>query len=261
MEAGPGCVVFLHAHPDDEAIFTGGTMARLAGTGWRVVLVVATGGELGAAPAGTDPGPAVARLREAETLRAAAALGAARVEFLGYHDSGFSGDPANRAPGAFCHASLEEVTARLAALLGEERAQALVIYDEDGIYGHPDHVMVHQAGTAAARSAAVPTLYEATVDREYLHFVETHVVAQAKEAIAGLGLAATGVGVPTVLLSTTVDVRGVLAAKRAAMAAHASQIPETATVLHLPTEAFAAVYGYEWFVRHGPPGPIETLGG
>jgi LmbE family N-acetylglucosaminyl deacetylase len=261
MERGPESVVFLHAHPDDEAIFTGGTMARLANTGWRVVLVVATGGELGAAPTGTDPGPAVARLREAETRRAATALGVARVEFLGYHDSGFSGDVANRADGAFCQADVQEVTDRLTAVLREEAARALVIYDEDGIYGHPDHVMVHRAGTAAARAAGVETLYEATVDREYLHFVETHVVAEARQAIAGLGLAATGVGVPTVLVSTTVDVRSVISAKRAAMAAHASQIPETASVMQLPTGDFTAVYGYEWFVRHGPPGPIETLAG
>jgi LmbE family N-acetylglucosaminyl deacetylase len=259
MQAGPGSVVFLHAHPDDEAIFTGGTMARLAGEGWRVVLVVATGGELGAAPTGTDPGPAVARLRQAETERAAAALGVARVEFLGYHDSGFSGDVANRAADAFCQADVEEVTDRLGAVLRQEGAQALVVYDEDGIYGHPDHVMVHQAGTAAARATGVETVYEATVDREYLHFVETHVVAEARQAIAGLGLAATGIGVPTVLVTTTVDVRSVISAKRAAMAAHASQIPETATVMQLPTQDFSAVYGYEWFVRHGPPGPIETL--
>jgi LmbE family N-acetylglucosaminyl deacetylase len=259
MAADPGSVVFLHAHPDDEAIFTGGTMARLAGAGWRVVLVVATGGELGEAPAGTDPGPAVARLREAETLRATAALGVARVEFLGYHDSGVSGDPANQAPGAFIGAPLDEVTTRLAAILLEEKARALVVYDEHGIYGHPDHLMVHRAGTAAARSAALGTLYEATVDREYLHFVETHVVAEARDAVTSLGLAATGFGVPTVMVDTTVDVRSVIPAKRAAMAAHASQIPETATVMQLHTDDFSAVYGYEWFLRHGPPGPIETL--
>ena len=120
----------------------------------------------------------------------------------------------------------------------------------------------------AAELAGIGTVYECTVDREYLHFVETHLVAEAGAGGAGdrdrgeggsLGLAASPVGVPTVLVSTTVDVRHVLHLKRAAMAAHASQIPETASAMRLPTEEFGAVYGYEWFVRRGVSGPIETL--
>ncbi len=254
-------VVFFHAHPDDEAIFTGGTMARLAAGGVRTVLVMATGGERGAAPPGVDPevGTAgLAEIRQAETLAAGEALGLSRVEFLGYEDSGLIGEEARRSSRAFCRADSAEVAERLATLLREEAADALVIYDEDGIYGHPDHVMIHRAGVAAARRAATVTVYEATVDREYLHFVETHLVEEAKRAVGELGLAASNLGVPTVLVDTTVDVRGVLAAKRAAMTAHASQIPETA-IMVLPTDAFAAVYGYEWFLRTGPKGPIEAL--
>lgn len=262
---GPAeAVVFLHAHPDDEAIFTGGTMARLAAAGCRVVHVLATSGEQGEARPGVVVGDGLADLRRAETLEAARLLGVARVEFLGYRDSGLPGEPANHAPGAFCGASPDKVAGRLAVVLSEEGASALVIYDEDGIYGHPDHVMVHRTGHEAARRAGTPTVYEATVDREYLHFVETHLVLEAKRAAStgvatDLGLAGTGLGVPTVLVTTTVDVRSVLDVKRAAMAAHASQIPETATPMRLPTEAFSAVYGYEWYVRHGAPGPIEAL--
>jgi LmbE family N-acetylglucosaminyl deacetylase len=256
--AGRGAVVFFHAHPDDEAIFTGGTMALLAAAGWRVVLVVATQGELGAPGPFAAPGPvALAEQRAAETLRAASVLGVARVESLGHHDSGMAGTAANTMPGAFCRVDTDDAAGRLAALLAEERAVALVVYDETGIYGHPDHVKVHEVGLRAARLAGVPTTYEVTVDREYLHFVETHVVVEV--AGGGMGLAASPLGVPTVLVTTTVDVRPVLAVKRAAMAAHGSQIPETASAMRLPVQAFAAVYGYEWYIRTGVAGPIEAV--
>lgn len=252
-------MVFLHAHPDDEAIFTGGTMALLAGAGHRVVLVVATGGELGV-PAGPALAPEELRVvRMAETRAAAAALGAARVEFLGYRDSGMSPGPGGAHERAFASAPTQEAAAAVAAVLGEEGASALVTYDEHGIYGHPDHVKVHEVGRAAAALAGTPVVYEATVDREYLHFVETHLVAEAGGGRRSLGLAGTGLGVPTVAVSTMVDVRAALPAKRRAMTAHASQIPETASAMRLPTDAFAAVYGYEWFVRNGPPGPIEGV--
>jgi len=145
-------------------------------------------------------------------------------------------------------------------VLAEESPRALVIYDEFGIYGHPDHLQVHRAGTLAAARAAVPIVYEATVDREYLHFVETHLVEEA--VLTGdLGLVRSHIGMPTVLVSTTVDVSPVLDRKRVAMAAHASQIQETTSALQLGLEQFAAVYGWEWYVRHGPPGPIEHLEG
>ena len=110
-----GAVVFVHAHPDDEAIFTGGTMARLAAAGVPVVLVVATGGELGAVHpdyhgASTTSGwPACGA---ASARRRPALLGVGGVEFLGYHDSGMAGDAANDAPGAFCRAPVDEAAAR-----------------------------------------------------------------------------------------------------------------------------------------------------
>jgi LmbE family N-acetylglucosaminyl deacetylase len=260
-----GPVVFLHAHPDDEAIFTGGTMARLADAGYRVVLVVATRGELGSPSSFLTTGASLAAHRADETRRAAGILGVARLEFLGYEDSGMLGDPANSAPGAFWSADTERVAADLAVLLRDEGAAAVVVYDERGIYGHPDHVQVHRAGVRAAALAGVERVYEVTVDREYLHFVESHLVAEAGASTGtgqgadALGLAASPVGVPTVLLSTTVDVRAVLDRKREAMAVHASQIPESASAMRLPAAAFADVYGYEWYVRRGPPGPIEQL--
>src|SRR5437763_2761591 len=167
-------VVFFHAHPDDEAIFTGGTMALLAHAGWRVVLVLATAGEQGVTSTLVGPDVPLAVRRMGETARAAEELGARRVEFLGYHDSGLG--RAEAGPGAFAAAPLDEAAARLAAILAEERPAALVGYAARGIYRPGDHGQVHRGGAAAAAAAAVPTVYESTVDREYLHFVETHLV-------------------------------------------------------------------------------------
>ena len=244
-------VAFFHAHPDDEAIFTGGTMAMLADAGHRVVLVVATGGELGGA---------TAEQRQEETCRAAELLGVARVEFLRWRDSGMAGDPGNDALDAFCRAPVDEAAAAVADVLLEEDVDALVGYDEWGIYGHPDHVHVHRIGRRAAELVGLPTVYDATVDREYLHFVESHLVVEAGGGRPeGLGLAASSIGMPTLLIDLAVDVSSVLERKRAAMAAHGSQIPETASAMQLPVKAFAAVYGFEWFMRTGPPGPLDAL--
>ncbi len=258
-EPGFGAVVFFHAHPDDEAIFTGGTMARLADEGWPVVLVVATGGELGTRFA---PGRDAASLRderEAETRQAAEVLGVSRIAHLGYRDSGVAGVEANLLAGSFNTADPDEAAARLAATCRDVDAIALVIYDDHGIYGHPDHVKVHEVGARAASRAGIDVVYEATVDREYLHFVETHLVVEVLGTAPELGLARTSLGVPTVEVTTTVDVRSVLDRKRAAMAAHASQIPEGGYTLRLGPAAFSAVYGFEWYIRRGPPGPIEKL--
>jgi LmbE family N-acetylglucosaminyl deacetylase len=251
-------IVFFHAHPDDEAIFTGGTIARLSDSGHRVVLVVATGGELGI-PFAAGSSELLRTVRQRETRQAASLLGISRVAFLGYQDSGMAGDAANRSDGSFCTADPSAVAVELASLLIEEDASALVVYDAFGIYGHPDHVQVHHAGLLAAAEAGTETVYEVTVDREYLHFVETHLVEEA--ILAGdLGLARSNIGVPTVMVTTTVPVACVLDRKRAAMAAHASQIPETTSALQIGLEQFAAVYGWEWFIRHGPPGPMDALG-
>lgn len=247
-------IVFFHAHPDDEAIFTGGTIVRLVEEGCRVTVVMATSGELGARPDGV-PAVELAERRRAETRAACKVLGVARVEFLGYRDSGIPGDPANHAPGAFFAAPTAEAAARLALILSECEATAVVVYDAGGIYGHPDHVHVHRVGLQAARLAGVPTVYQATVDREYLHFVDTHLVEHAHEEVA----ATPAIGVPSVMVTTMVDVRRHLAPKRAAIAAHATQVPERVLDDLLPHASFADVYGFEWFVREGPPGPIERL--
>ncbi len=229
-------------------------MCRLAAAGHRVVLVLATGGEQGLGCCQLPAGRAVAEVRAAETMAAARLLGIARVAFLGYADSGMPGDPANGAPGAFGYADVEEAARRLAAVCAEERAVALGSYDPGGIYPHPDHLQVHRVGAAAAAMAGVTTVYEATVDYEYLHFVDVHLVEGASRSLTER----SQIGLPTAEITTVVDVRCCLEVKRGAMAAHASQIPETD--LGVPAEQFAAVYGYEWFVRRGPRGLIEQAG-
>ncbi len=247
-------VVVLHAHPDDEAIFTGGTIAALAEAGHRVVVLIATSGELGVDVAtGPDRRALLAARRRDEATVACDRLGAARLVFLDHIDSGLERDRAARPWGAFADVELETAAEQVAALAIEEGATSLVTYDESGIYGHPDHVHAHHVGRRAVELAQIPTRYDVTVDREYLHFVDTHVVGRA----AGSPPSAGAWGLPTVEITTTLDVRRHLEAKRDAIAAHGSQLD--GDVWLGVRDGYDQVYGYEWFVRTGPPGPIERL--
>jgi LmbE family N-acetylglucosaminyl deacetylase len=245
-------VVFFHAHPDDEAIFTGGTIARLATGGVRVVVVIATSGEQGVHHGGEHP---LADHRAGETAEACRLLGVERLELLGFSDSGIAGPGAPMPDDAFALADVEHAAQLLSAIIVEERADALVYYDEGGIYGHADHLAVHRVGRRAGELAGVTSVYEATVDREYLHFVETHLVGLASLSMHE----PVPAGVPTVLVSTTIDVTSVIDVKRAAIAAHASQIPPDSHVLQFDAATFSGVYGYEWYVRTGPPGVLDML--
>lgn len=257
--------VFFHAHPDDEAIFTGGTIARLTERGVPVAVVLATGGESGSAPTdgGGSPGGELSSIRRQESELAAKLLGVDHLAFLGYRDSGLGPDvPAE----AFALAPVEEAAGRLARVLHEVEATAMIYYDEGGIYGHADHLAVYRVGQRAAALAGLGTVYEATVDREHLHFVATHLVGDAVAALHHEnGFPSGGLheppptGVPTVEVTTTVDVTPVIEQKRAAMAAHASQIPADHEVLTMDADTFAAVYGLEWYIRTGPPTGLDTV--
>jgi LmbE family N-acetylglucosaminyl deacetylase len=260
-----GTAVFLHAHPDDESIATGGTMAKLAAAGHRVVLVVATGGEHGEVPADLAPGETLAMRRAAETRRSAEILGVHRVEFLGYEDSGMHGWDQNDHHASFWQADLDEAARRVARILDEERADVLVAYDWHGNYGHPDHVKVHRVGHRAAQLAGTPVLYEATMNRDHVE----RLMAAAEAAGGGDGAAVEAgegpgetddghpFGTPEAELTTAVDVRAFLDRKRASMAAHASQITDSSFFLQMPPEMFAAAFGHEWFVRVGAPAGIH----
>ena len=245
-------LVSFHAHPDDESIATGGTLARAADEGHRVVLVFATRGELGEVPDGfLEVGEDLGERREREALASAAVLGAGRVEFLGYRDSGMMGEPTNGDPACFWQADLDEAAERLARILAEERADALTVYDDHGGYGHPDHIQVHRVGHRAARIAGTPRVFEATMNRDHLRrMVERAVAADPALAEQMPDTDPDHVfGSPEDLITTTVDVRAWLDRKRASMAAHASQIAEDSLFLAMPEEAFAGAFGCEWFIR------------
>ena len=161
----PRTIVSFHAHPDDEVLLTGGTLARMAAAGHRVVLVTATSGGAGLAdPASQERG--LAAVRAAELTRSARLLGCARVELLGYEDSGMDGTAGG--PTAFCRTPLPDAAERLAAILEQEQADVLTVYDEHGGYGHPDHIAVHRVGVLAAQLAGTPRVREATSDRDLL---------------------------------------------------------------------------------------------
>lgn len=250
-------LVTFHAHPDDEALLTAGTMARAASAGHRVVLVVATDG--GAGQVAQDflaPGERLADRRRAELEAAASILGVQRVVGLGFGDSG--SDDTEPPEGAFVRVPVDTAAEALAAVLREEHADVVTIYDRVGGYGHRDHVHVHRVGLAAARLAGTPRVYEATFNRELL----LTGLALARD----LGYLGADAGPPAIdvanwyrpeaEITTTVDVSSHLDAKRAAMRAHASQassandIDRTLALLAaLPDDLFALAFGSEFFVR------------
>ena len=253
-------LVSFHAHPDDESIQTGGTLAKAAAAGHRVVLVFATRGEHGEVADGfLDDGEALADRRVREAHASAEVLGAARVAFLGYRDSGMMGTAENDHPGAFWRADLDEAAGRLAAILEEERAEVLTVYDSDGGYGHPDHIQVHRVGVRAAELVGTPRVYEATMNRDYIRRVMQEAVASGElppddaPEVTDLDT----FGRPESAITPAVDVTGYHHHKRASMAAHASQIPPDSFFLSLPDEAFARSFGIEWYIRHGEPGGIR----
>lgn len=255
----------FHAHPDDECIQTGGTLAKAAAEGHRVVAVFATRGEHGEVDDGVlAAGESLADRRSAETARAAEILGIDRVEFLGYVDSGMEGTPENDAEGSFWSADLDEAAARLAAILRDEGATVLTIYDERGGYGHPDHVQVHRVGVRAAQLAGTPRVYEATVNRD----AARRAIAEQRDAALASGLeVAEGIedpesfdiGMPESAITTEVDVSDYVAQKRAALAAHASQVGETSWFLAMPEEAFHRFFGREWYIRRDVPAAADGM--
>ncbi len=251
-------IVFLHAHPDDEALLTGGTMARLSAEGHRVVLVTATAGESGLASAQTTASTSLADVRRSEVEASALALGCARTVVLGYRDSGSgTSGPAHGGPG-FAATDVEEVALRLAQLLREERADVLTIYDQAGGYGHPDHVQVHRVGIRAAQLAGTPLVLEATIDRRLLqralflaHWFTPRTADFAPSRFTALFASPQEI-------THRVNVTGYLDQKRAAMLAHQSQTTADtgierglAWMLRLPRPLYRLVFGREWFIERG----------
>jgi LmbE family N-acetylglucosaminyl deacetylase len=236
--------VFFHAHPDDEALLTAGTMAMLAAEGHRVVLVVATAGERG-----------LAEMRPGE------ALGETRMKELYSGLSPQGGVADERPDNAFIDADSEKAAQALAAILEEEDADLLSIYDPAGGYGHPDHVQVHRVGKRAAQIAGTEIVLEATVNRDPLvkllkmagrvyRFPPEFDVRTFESAYSS-----------SETITHRVNVRRFARQKRAAMAAHVSQASggesdrTLAVMLKVPGPVYRLVFGTEWFVRRDlPPG-------
>ncbi|WP_410646888.1 PIG-L deacetylase family protein [Amycolatopsis sp. cmx-4-54] len=244
-------IVTFHAHPDDEALLTGGTLARAAADGHRVVLVVATIGMLGAnAP------------RWAELEASAKVLGVARVVHLGYADSGHGPILYPDPPGwvRFVRASTDEAAARLVTILREEEASVLLGYDRNGGYGHRDHVKVHEVGKRAAELAGDVRLLEATIPRD--------VVARLVR-IVRLSRIPFRYDVDALLrfysakseITHTFDVRRFARQKQAAIAAHSSQVKGNGrlallmrVITRLPAPLFGLMFNREWYVDATPRG-------
>ena len=264
----PGLLA-VHAHPDDEAILTGGVIARAAAQGRRVDVVTCTGGERGeVVGAGFDPDAVRARLTEvraSELARALDILGAGPPRFLGYQDSGMMGEPSNDDPEAFWQASLDEAVGRLVGHIRAVRPAVLVTYDAHGGYGHPDHIQAHRVSLVAVEAAACPPLYEQAgaawrVPKTYFATIPKSAIAAANWVLADRGLPspfgeitdvdALPLGTPDADITTTVDVRAWLDRKLAALKAHATQLGPDSFFLNVPDDLAEGVFGTEWFVRH-----------
>ena len=252
-------MVNFHAHPDDEAIATSGTMMKAADEGHRVVLVVATKGEQGeVAPDALGPGETLGDRRAEETLDAAKIIGAHRVEFLGYEDSGMDGEESNNNPASFWQADFGEAVDRLARILVEESADVLTVYDDHGGYGHPDHIQVHRVGVDAARKVGVEKVFYATMNRTQIlrQMAEVESFAQAMEDIdieRAERFREEEFGTEEAEITHAVDVSAYLERKRAAMLAHSSQITADSFFGSMTDDQFADAFGTEWYVAPGLP--------
>jgi LmbE family N-acetylglucosaminyl deacetylase len=264
-------IVSFHAHPDDEALLTGGTLARLAAEGHRVVLVVATAGEAGLAAG--EPPEVLGPRRRAELEASRRALGLARVEVLGFPDSG-SATPLRPRPAGtpprFAELPVDEAAAPLADLLRAEAADVLTTYDAAGGYGHPDHVAVHRVGARAAALAGTPLVLEATFDRDlFARLVRSLAIVRRVAPVPQLPDPASAY-TPRRELTHRVDVRAQVPAKLAALRAHASQGGRDRTVTwltRLPGPVARWALGREYFREVGRvPGtrplddPLASLG-
>jgi LmbE family N-acetylglucosaminyl deacetylase len=272
----PLTLMAVHAHPDDEATGTGGVLARYAAEGVRTVLVTCTDGSCGDAPGGIKPGEpghdpaAVAALRRTELEDSCRVLKVSDLELLGYADSGMMGWPQNDAPGSFWQTPVPEAAARLAELMREYRPDVVVTYDENGFYGHPDHIQAHRITMAAVELTGIPAkVYWTTAPRsgiekmfQTLREVGADWDEPAEGDAAGEQPATPPIGLPDEEVTTWVDVTAFSGRKFEALAAHASQ-NENIFFLNLGLEKFTELMGVETFVRvqdsTGAPSPEQDL--
>ncbi len=257
----------VHAHPDDEATGTGGVLARYAAEGLQTVLVTCTDGGCGDAPGGIKPDQdgfdrdAVVALRQAELVASCAVLKVGHLELLGYADSGMMGWATNEAPDAFWNTPVDEAAARLAELMRQYQPDVVVTYDENGFYGHPDHIQAHRITMAAAALTGIPKkVYWTTAPRskmeEFGRVMREFGADWDEPAPAAEDGAETPapagppfeIGLPDEQISTWVDASEFGGQKFDALAAHASQT-DNIFFLRLGKERFTEMMGVETFLR------------
>jgi LmbE family N-acetylglucosaminyl deacetylase len=265
----PPTLVCVHAHPDDEALFTAGITAHYAARGGRVVLVTCTNGQSGIDSAGR-PGShpdhdavGTRATRAAELQRAADLIGYSRVVSLGFDDSGLPGWPQNSRPGAFVNVDAEVVARTLAALIDEVGASVVVTYDENGYYGHPDHVTANTVTRRAVElSESVQRLYYPVTPARVLE----QFVPLAKERGVFMPVwIMKGVGVRDEDVAATMDVAEHAGLKQRAIATHASQV-DNADLVTMDEDLFSLLFGVEYYQRAWSRSPArgdqhDLLGG
>jgi N-acetyl-1-D-myo-inositol-2-amino-2-deoxy-alpha-D-glucopyranoside deacetylase len=270
MEHAERRLLLVHAHPDDETIETGATMAYYAAAGAHVTLVTCTLGELGEIiPAelrylAAGNGQRLREYRAGELATACTALGVGDRRFLGgpgrWRDSGMMGLPSNRAAGCFWQADVAEAAAALAAVIRDVRPQVVVTYDERGYYGHPDHIQAHRV---TRRAISVASTWH-RVAKLYATAMPSSVLACAiklgERAPPGFQQAASVAdlpfGVPDEQVTTEIDGAAYLAAKTAAMRAHATQIAVNGGFFALSNRVGQRILGREFYTLiFGPRGP------
>jgi N-acetyl-1-D-myo-inositol-2-amino-2-deoxy-alpha-D-glucopyranoside deacetylase len=246
----PRRLLLVHAHPDDESIGTGATIARYAAEGARVTLVTCTRGELGevippelAGLAGD--GDRLGKYRITELAAACAALGIDDQRFLGgpgrWRDSGMMGLPANGSPDCFWQADLATAAAELATVIREVRPQVLVTYDENGFYGHPDHIQAHRVAAEAIGVAASPG------QGQPWQVAKFYATAMPRSVVVANGVAYFVPFVPDEQVTTEIDGSAYLEAKTAAMRAHATQIVVDGDRFALSSGRWQPLLGTEFY--------------
>ena len=280
-------MLLVHAHPDDETINNGATMARYVAEGASVTLLTCTLGEEGEVLVpelellAAEHADQLGGYRISELSAAMAALGVTDWRFLGgpgrYRDSGMMGTPANDKPRAFWQADLDEAVAHAVAVVREVRPQVVVTYDEHGGYGHPDHIQAHRVAMRAVEAAADPAYRPdlgAAWDAAKVYWccVPRSVMRQGIEAMAALGEASpfeslgevdeVPFAVPDELVAAAVDGRAHAGRKDAAMRAHATQITVDGPFFALSNNLGQEVLGTEYYrLVRGQRGPAATREG
>lgn len=251
-------LLLVHAHPDDEAISTGGVMMKAKAHGHRVVLVTATRGEVGEIHNMDEAAsrPRLAEIRTAELNAAGGILGVDRIEILGFRDSGMIDTADNKDPRSFHQAKLEDAAAKLAIVMREERPDVVVTYGEDGVYGHPDHIKAHHVTNAAAdlleREGWGPKkLYYTAIPRSMM---EAFMQQMPEEARQQQNSNMRIEGTPDELVTTRVDVHDYVDQKRKAFAAHVSQNDPNSWFTTMASQIYELAFGTEYFqLARGKP--------